>query len=56
MISAKLDSHQNINGFIFDGFPRTTAQAKALDELLKEKKNDALTRLAALAAWIGLLG
>jgi len=38
MISAKLDSHQNTNGFIFDGFPRTTAQAKALDELLKEKK------------------
>ena len=38
MISAKLDNHQNTNGFIFDGFPRTTAQAKALDELLKEKK------------------
>ena len=37
MISSKLDKNQNANGFIFDGFPRTTAQAKALDNLLQEK-------------------
>jgi adenylate kinase len=37
MISAKLDANKNANGFIFDGFPRTKAQASALDILLKEK-------------------
>ena len=31
MISSKLDNNPNANGFIFDGFPRTTAQAEALD-------------------------
>ena len=37
MISSKLDNNPNANGFIFDGFPRTTAQAEALDYLLDEK-------------------
>ena len=37
MISAKLDANKNANGFIFDGFPRTQAQAAALDKLLSEK-------------------
>ena len=37
MISSKLDKNENANGFIFDGFPRTREQAKALDILLKEK-------------------
>ena len=37
MISSKLDANLKANGFIFDGFPRTTAQAKALDSLLAEK-------------------
>jgi adenylate kinase len=37
MIGLKIDRHQDTNGFIFDGFPRTTAQAKALDLLLGEK-------------------
>ena len=37
MIATKLDNNLNTNGFIFDGFPRTTAQAKALDNLLEEK-------------------
>ena len=37
MISSKLDNNPNAKGFIFDGFPRTTAQATALDILLKEK-------------------
>ena len=36
MISSKLDNNPNANGFIFDGFPRTAAQATALDSLLKE--------------------
>lgn len=37
MIGLKIDRHQDTNGFIFDGFPRTTAQAEALDILLGEK-------------------
>jgi adenylate kinase len=38
MISSKLDNNPNANGFIFDGFPRTAAQAEALDALLEEKE------------------
>ena len=37
MISKRLDDNLNANGFIFDGFPRTTAQAEALDVLLEHK-------------------
>ena len=37
MISSKLDNNPNAKGFIFDGFPRTAAQANALDNLLEEK-------------------
>ncbi len=38
MISSKLDNNPSSNGFIFDGFPRTSAQAEALDNLLEEKR------------------
>lgn len=34
MISSALDSHPDAKGFLFDGFPRTAAQAEALDKLL----------------------
>jgi adenylate kinase len=37
MISSKLDANASSKGFIFDGFPRTAAQAEALDQLLSEK-------------------
>jgi adenylate kinase len=37
MISSKLDANANAKGFIFDGFPRTAAQAEALDTLLTQK-------------------
>ena len=37
MISAALDNNPGANGFLFDGFPRTTAQAEALDKLLTQK-------------------
>ena len=37
MISSKLNNSPSANGFIFDGFPRTAAQAIALDNLLAEK-------------------
>lgn len=40
MIGSKLSQHQDSNGFIFDGFPRTTEQAKALDELLQTHQTE----------------
>jgi adenylate kinase len=40
MISNKLDSNKDAPGFIFDGFPRTVAQAEALDGLLKTKESE----------------
>ena len=39
MISSKLDENPEVQGFIFDGFPRTVAQAEALDNLLEFKNN-----------------
>ena len=38
MISSALDANPEANGFLFDGFPRTIAQAEALDKLLTLKK------------------
>jgi adenylate kinase len=38
MISHKLDANKDAKGFIFDGFPRTVAQAQVLDALLETKK------------------
>ena len=37
MISGKIDEQPEARGFIFDGFPRTKAQAEALDKLLEFK-------------------
>jgi adenylate kinase len=44
LIAERLDDDAGGQGFIFDGFPRTVAQAEALDRLLKErgKKLDAV--------------
>lgn len=47
MISSKLDKNPNAKGFIFDGFPRTEAQAEALDRLLFEK-HTSITMMLAL--------
>ena len=47
MISNKLDANKNAKGFIFDGFPRTVAQAEALDELLQSKES-AISGMIAL--------
>jgi adenylate kinase len=40
MISSALDSNPQAKGFLFDGFPRTEAQAEALDKLLKLKNTE----------------
>jgi adenylate kinase len=47
MIEVKLDQNAGANGFIFDGFPRTKAQAGALDSLLA-KKDTAISVMVAL--------
>ncbi len=37
MLKAEVEKNIDANGFIFDGFPRTESQAKALDKFLEEK-------------------
>ncbi len=37
MLEAEANDHPEANGFIFDGFPRTQPQAKALDNFLQNK-------------------
>lgn len=47
MIEVKLDQNAGSKGFIFDGFPRTKAQAGALDKLLA-KKHTSISIMVAL--------
>lgn len=37
MLNAEVEKNADANGFIFDGFPRTNAQADALDKLMEQK-------------------
>jgi len=46
MISSALDDNPEAKGFLFDGFPRTSAQAEALDKLLELKKTSIGVMLA----------
>lgn len=47
MLKAELEKITNPKGFIFDGFPRTEAQAQALENLL-EAMNTAISAMIAL--------
>jgi adenylate kinase len=40
MIRSALEENPLAGGFLFDGFPRTNAQSKALDDLLAGKKTE----------------
>lgn len=46
MVGSFFDQHKDANGFLFDGFPRTAAQAQALDELLVTKQTEISTVIA----------
>jgi adenylate kinase len=47
MLESEVVKHQDANGFIFDGFPRTSAQAEALDVFLTSRSS-AITCMLAL--------
>jgi adenylate kinase len=40
MLNAEVDKNMDAQGFIFDGFPRTNAQAEALDKLMETKDSN----------------
>jgi adenylate kinase len=47
MVEDKISTSKDCKGFIFDGFPRTTAQAEALDNML-EKHDMSISGMIAL--------
>ena len=47
ILESEVSKHPNASGVIYDGFPRTSAQAKALDEFLL-RKNSSITVALAL--------
>jgi adenylate kinase len=49
MLQAEVDNNPDSAGFLFDGFPRTLSQAKALDVFLASKK-ESITATIALEA------
>lgn len=54
MLQSEAEQHPDVDGFIFDGFPRTEKQAHALDEFLKSK-DLSITKMLALKVHDGEL-
>ena len=48
MIRNEIDAHPDVKGFIFDGFPRTVAQAEVLDKMLEER-GESVTSVISIA-------
>lgn len=48
MLQSEVEKNPDAKGFIFDGFPRTTAQAEALDKFLASKDTSISIMLALL--------
>ena len=46
MLEAQVNNHKDASGFIFDGFPRTSAQAEALDDFLESQRTSISLMLA----------
>jgi adenylate kinase len=47
MIESEFRTVKGVDGFLLDGFPRTTAQAEALDRIL-EKCNESVTSVVSI--------
>jgi len=54
MVGARLEGDDCEGGYILDGFPRTVAQAVALDELL-EKRGSSIDKVVVLTVPDGLI-
>ena len=46
MLISEVEKHPEVEGFIFDGFPRTQTQANALDKILAERNTSIAMMLA----------
>lgn len=47
MIKNEIEAHPSITGFLFDGFPRTVAQAQVLDSML-EKRGESVEKVISI--------
>ena len=54
MIEAKFNSVEGVDGFLLDGFPRTIAQAEALDALLA-RRGESLTGVVSIMIPDGMI-